>query len=169
MLAEISRNLPDAAPPPGLGFVLATSAVGAGAGALFQTRIGPRWINSGLVIAVPNGLAGFPGLLRYAGLQLDAAKFGPFQLLQCLDDPAVAFLVFPDPPRASLYAPEHVAQACADESFERTQTALLVIATLRPGQGLTLNLRAPVLLETRRRVAVQHIMLDGEYPIRYSP
>ena len=29
MLAEISRNLPDAAPPPGLGFVLATSAVGA--------------------------------------------------------------------------------------------------------------------------------------------
>lgn len=44
-----------------------------------------------------------------------------------------------------------------------------MIANARAESGVTLNLRAPILLETRRRTAAQHIMAEGEYPIRHVP
>jgi flagellar assembly factor FliW len=166
MLAEISRRLPASPPPSNLRFA---RSGGEPAGKLHQTRVGPRWIESAQTIDMPVGLAGFPALRSFVGIQLDRVRFGPLQLLQSLEDPRVAFLVFPDPPGESLYARDHVANACADEGFALADTAVLIIANARAESGITLNLRAPILLETRARSAVQHIMAEGEYPIRYVP
>jgi flagellar assembly factor FliW len=168
MLAEISRRLPSAPPPPNLGFAR-EPALADPRDNVFQTRVGPRWIDPALVIDMPGGLAGFPALRSFAGIQLERARFGPLNLLQSLEDPRVAFLVFPDAPGASLYVHAHVLAACADEGFEPAATAVLVIANARAESGVTLNLRAPILLETRRRTAAQHIIAEGEYPIRHVP
>ncbi len=168
MLAEISLRLPSAPPPPNLGFAPEREAVPAREN-VFSTRVGPRWIDPALVIDMPGGLAGFPALRSFAGIQLDRARFGPFNLLQSLEDPRVAFLVFADVPGASLYARAHLDAACADEGFEPSATAVLVIANARAERGVSLNLRAPILLETRLRTAAQHIMAEGDYPIRHVP
>lgn len=94
MLAEISRRLPSAPPPPNLGFAR-EPALADPRDNVFQTRVGPRWIDPALVIDMPGGLAGFPALRSFAGIQLERARFGPLNLLQSLEDPRVAFLVFP--------------------------------------------------------------------------
>jgi len=166
MLAEISRRLPASPPPSNLGFA---RTGGEPVGKLYRTRVGPLWIEPAQVIDMPVGLAGFPALRSFVGLQLERARFGPLQLLQSLEDPRVAFLVFPDPPGESLYARDHVASACVDEGFAVADTAVLIIANARAEHGVALNLRAPILLDTRARSAVQHIMAEGEYPIRYVP
>lgn len=168
MLAEVARRLPATSPSLNLGFARNTASAGPG-GSLHQTRVGPRWVDPGLVISMSAGLAGFPALRLFVGIQLERDRFGPFQLLQSLDDARVAFLVFPDASSESLYDPEHILAACADEGLSVGDTAVLVIANARVEQGISLNLRAPILLETTRRHAVQHIMTDGDYPIRYIP
>ena len=168
-LAEFIRDLPHAANAAG-------QAVYAGPGYLgphgqnFSSRLGPIVIDTEKIIAAPRGLFGFEALRQFVLLRLPAERFGPLGLLQCIEDTSSAFLFYADVPAASLYRPGDLEAACRDLAIDLHAAATLVLVAARPSPaGLTMNLRAPVIVDTAHRLAFQHILANGDYPVRFKP
>lgn len=118
-------------------------------------------------LSFPEGLPGFEGKTRFAIIQDE--QLAPFQWLQSLEDPYVGFLVVEPSVFTSDYAfdlPDAEAHALRlDESEQPLVLTILVV----PGdiKKMTANLRAPLIINQRRRVAKQVILPDERQPIKY--
>ena len=168
-LAEFVRDLPRGTGLLEPGF-FADPVYPGPRGQKLASRLGPIVVDTEKIVAAPRGLFGFEGLRQFVLLRLPAERFGPLGLLQCLDDANAAFLFHADIPSASLYRPGDLDAACQALAIAPSAAAALVLVTARPAPlGLTMNLRAPVLLDTACRIAVQHILANGEYPVRFKP
>ena len=116
----------------------------------------------------PKGLVGLPSLQRFVMLTLDES--GIFRCLQCVDDPACAFVVV-DPilARADYRVP---IDATAAEEIGLTDLAdavVLAIAVVPDDvTKMTVNLRGPLLINTRARTGLQLVHPDTEYGVRES-
>lgn len=120
------------------------------------------------VLELVRPLVGFPGLRRFALARLD--DDGTVCDLRSLESPAVSFVVVPP----HTFFPEYDA-----EIDEETASALgidapedaLVLVTVTLGAtaaDATANLRAPILVNHRTRLATQVIIDDPELPLKAS-
>lgn len=136
-------------------------------------RFGDIAIEECRVLTFPEGLPGFDRLRRFALVPHHAppGKGSPFIWLQSLDDGALAFLAmephqcFPD------YAPR-VPRAEMEElglTGPDARPRLYVLLTVPPGRplGITANLTAPVLLNTRGRLGRQVVLKTDQYGLRH--
>jgi flagellar assembly factor FliW len=120
------------------------------------------------VIAVPDGLVGFPQSRRF--LLVSNKEGSPFRWLQSLDVPELAFLLA-DPGGFGLsYNPEFpdwVAGALALEAD--TPALMFTTAAIPPGapRDLTLNLAAPIVINALTRTGMQVVLDDPAYTMRY--
>ncbi|NIR61560.1 MAG: flagellar assembly protein FliW [Gammaproteobacteria bacterium] len=53
----------------------------------------------------------------------------------------------------------------------RARASFLLIVTIRAnetgeGIGMSVNLRAPIVLDSEQRIARQHVLSNGDYPVR---
>lgn len=168
-LAEFIRDLPHAAGASDPA-VYADPGYSGPHGRNLTSRLGPIVIDTEKIIAAPRGLFGFEALRQFVLLRLPAARFGPLGLLQCIEDTSSAFLFYADAPTASLYRPGDLEAACRELEIDLDAAATLVLVTARPSPvGLTMNLRAPVIVDTAHRIAFQHILANGDYPVRFKP
>jgi flagellar assembly factor FliW len=125
------------------------------------TRFGELEVDPCRVITLPKGLIGFPPKQRF--ILIDHPHGGPFQWLQSLDDPALAFVVV-DP---LVYFPGYSVEIPDDEvALLRVRTAddaqILTTLTIRPDAGLvTANLLGPIVVGVESRLGAQ-LVLDGE-------
>ena len=157
MLAELVRSdpTPDAAFPKGRVIV---------------SRFGPIVVQPTTAISFPSGLLGFPGLRDYALASLPDERFNRFLVLQSLEDDGVAFLVQALDPDQGLIAAADLNEMCALLDVPREHLALLLIVSIRRHAEkavLTVNLRAPLVVNAQRRRGVQHVLSNGVYPIRH--
>lgn len=124
------------------------------------------------VITVSEPLAGFPGCHGYAmveHLRKDGRTSSSVFWLQAVEPPFHAFVVtdpwsvFPD------YAPE-ISHADAAElgldSFEDAQLFAILTVPRNPSD-ITVNLRAPIVVNTALRRAKQVVLLNDEYNTRH--
>lgn len=117
------------------------------------------------VIELVGPIAGFPEHRRFALVRLDDA--GVLSALRSLDDPGLRFLVVPPTPFFPDYAPE-VDDAWAQRLGLDTGDDALVLLIVTPGATAvesTVNLLAPVVVNTRTRAAAQ-VLLDGDLPLK---
>jgi flagellar assembly factor FliW len=127
----------------------------------------------GPVINFPQGLPGFPTATRFALLPLGDGPSG-LLVLQSADDPDLRFLVLPYRGQRLPLRRADVETACAALEVPAEHAAVLLVVTRGtcpgrhdgPGQ-LYVNLRAPVVLDTRRRLAVQHVLASPGYAVRH--
>ena len=114
------------------------------------------------------GLPGFPDAVRFTLVSWSGDS--PFSILTCLDteDGAPEFLVAPP----AVFFPDYVAEV-DDETAARVELVdpedalLLVIVNVADGpRQATANLRAPILVNTQTRQAVQAVLDDLEQPVR---
>ncbi|HET6151316.1 MAG TPA: flagellar assembly protein FliW [Marmoricola sp.] len=117
------------------------------------------------VIDLVRPLPGFPGLSRFALVQLD--EDGVLCQLRSLDQPSLRFLVIPPVAFFPDYAPE-----VADEELEalgiRSADEAIVLLVLNAGESLgttTANLMAPMVVNAVTRRASQVILDDPALPI----
>lgn len=118
-------------------------------------------------LLLPAGLPGFPELRAMRLERLPGA--GEFALLQAVEPDGPRFVVL------SLAEPEAVLGAAAvDEAAAALGTAradllFLLIVTLAgagPGREAYVNLRAPVVVDTRSRTTRQLVLADPRLPLR---
>ena len=124
-------------------------------------------------ILFPQGLPGFPAATRFA---LRPLANGPqsLLLLQSVDDPDLRFLVLPYMGDELPLRRCDLEAACAALGIAAEHAAVLLVVTRQPveaGHGaplrLFVNLRAPVVLDTLRRTAVQHVLPSPGYAFRF--
>lgn len=132
------------------------------------TRFGKIGIPEHQIITFPEGLIGFSGFKRY--LIIERQKDGPFQWLQSMDNPELAFLVT-DP---LLFYPGYKVELKGKEN------AILKLARAKEGKVLVLvvipqdssqiraNLLAPLVINTSRRLGKQVILEESGYPLQYQ-
>jgi flagellar assembly factor FliW len=132
------------------------------------TRFGMIETDDSRVILMKSGILGFDHLKRYSVLIQDPQN--PLCWLQSLDDGAVAFVVVDPIVIKPDYRP--AIDKAHRESLEVSQgqdIALLCIVTIRHEPfGVTVNLRAPLVINMDKRLGSQIVLEDEQYPIRYD-
>ncbi|MBM3316955.1 MAG: flagellar assembly protein FliW [Candidatus Eisenbacteria bacterium] len=118
------------------------------------------------VIHMPEGLLGFEDLRRFVLLDLEESR--PFAWLLSADDPEISFAVADPRHFRSGDYPLHLSAADEDQ-LDLTagdQPAVLVIAAVDASGRVTGNLRGPIVLNTRNRIARQLVTYGSSLPLR---
>ncbi|MBQ6408896.1 MAG: flagellar assembly protein FliW [Butyrivibrio sp.] len=134
------------------------------------TRIfGEVEIDDSKVISFPNGIIGFPDLKKFI-LMFDEEKgTDTIKWLQSIDEPSFAMpvmdplIVCPD------YKPE-VDRTTVDTIGELSNDDLLVLVTVTVPHDLkqmTVNLMGPFIINVKECKAVQTIVDNDEYPVKF--
>jgi len=149
--------------------VLETPAEG-GETFTLHTRFGAFEVDPALTIDMPQGPIGFTEMHRFVLLDVPNGDGGPFKLYQSLDDAGLTFVVVPLPEGSEAIEEADLAAACEAYCIVRENAAFLLIATIRPGidgkPETTVNLKAPIVLDTRNLVARQVVFSGERYPMR---
>ena len=136
-----------------------------------DTQFGPMTFRKDTILTFPNGLLGFGGVGDFALANLPDPALGNFKLMQSLDGSGLGFLVLP------LDAlPDHIHEDDLNAAFEalsidKDNGLVLLIITVRKtpeATKLTVNLRAPVIIDAATRRAYQYVSQNGAYPIQYE-
>jgi flagellar assembly factor FliW len=118
------------------------------------------------VLELVEPFPGFPAHRRFALVRLD--DDGLLCALRSLDDPALRFLVVPPAAFFDDYAPEINDEAARALGIDSADDVLPLVM-VNPGesaQSATVNLLAPVLVNTRTRRAGQVLLDDARLSLR---
>lgn len=128
---------------------------------------GPIDVREADVLSFQDGLYGFDTLRRF--VLIDIAPDSPCRYLQSLDDPDLSFIVVD--PWAVLpdYAPDVPDGELAHLGVDRPEDVLCLVIAVVPEdvQQMTVNLRAPLVINPKTRRARQVILIGDKYPIRH--
>lgn len=122
-------------------------------------------------IRFPQGLPGFPKA-RLFTLQETGSCPAPFLAMRSTEDPSLQFLVLPCADDALPIDRAELEAACDLHGLTVARVVVLLIVGSRSdgasasGHGLSVNRRAPILLDTDRAVGVQHVLDNPAYAIR---
>lgn len=132
-----------------------------------STRFGEIEVGPDDVIHFSQGILGFEALRDYALIMQDRAN--PFFFMQSLDDPDLTFVVI-DP----LWVRPDYKVRVREEDLEKIDAqeddavAVYAIVTVpKDPQEMTVNLVAPLLINSRTRLGLQHVQSDAPYQIRH--
>ncbi len=115
----------------------------------------------------PEGLLGFEDLHDFAFV--DAEEFRPFVWFLSIDDPDVGFAVAE--PYYFCSSPYDISLSEADETHlelnDGDSIAIFVVVTIRnQGREITGNLKGPIVLNTRTRLAKQLVVYGSAFSVR---
>jgi flagellar assembly factor FliW len=130
-------------------------------------RFGNIEINKDDIITVPEGILGFHGMKRY--VILDMAEDTPFKLFQAVDEPNLGFIII-DP---GLFKPDYkinirkedLYSLCAEDLNEIITFVIITIP--EDAYKITANLRGPLLINLKSRLAKQLVLTDDAYSTRH--
>jgi len=142
-----------------------------GAVRTFTTRFGEVELREDRLISFPQGLFGFRECTQFGLARLPNVDSTPLMLLQCTNQPGIAFLVA-DPSQLGLELEKSdIAEALEGTKMPEGDTQILTILTLYD-QGdsyyLTANLKAPVLVDTHNLTGMQFILSNKTYSTQHK-
>ena len=137
---------------------------------VIETRFGPMEFSSEQAIEMPRGVLGFAAH-RSFGLSYLPNKFiDQLMLLQSLTDADTSFLVLPINFDAGIIDEADLVSACEIMGVDPEDAAAVVIVTIRDIGGqpqISVNLRAPILLNSQSRQGWQYVLPNGKYSVRH--
>lgn len=134
-----------------------------------DTRFGDIEFQLENAIYMPRGMMGYGDFHDFGLANMPDPKLDQFKLLQCLVEPELSFIVAPLNQDADTIDMEDIAIACEALSMDVANAiVLLVVATrqIGPTVQISVNLRAPVILDGTNRTAYQHVLMNNRYPVR---
>lgn len=156
---------PSSAPPPGA----ASSQTGVDRPYALETRFGTIEVDPRSVVQFKSGLLGFNWATGFVVIDLDNPKHRQFRVLQCVTDPKLSFIAFPPSLDSALIARADIEAAAESVRFPTADLVVLLLVTVRRSDdstSLSVNLRAPVLIDSARFLGVQYVMPGDKYPVR---
>lgn len=138
---------------------------------VIESRFGALAVAAENALTFPKGLLGFEDYRAYALAELSERRYAQFRVLQCLDDHKLAFLVLPLDPEAGAVDRGDLAAACVNLDIPIEDLGMLLIVTIRRNADgapqVSANLRAPLLIDTARRLGAQYVFPSDGYPVRF--
>ena len=131
------------------------------------TRFGNISIDESRVIQMKGGMLGFERLKRYVLLIQDEKI--PFWWFQSIEDGSVAFVII-----NSLAVKPDYEPVVSDDEVKLLEIAspedavLFSVVTIRSDPfKVTANLRAPIVVNTKKMLAKQVVLLEPDYPVQH--
>ncbi len=136
---------------------------------LSTTRFGDIDIDEGRIIRMKDGMLGFEQLRRYVLIPQDRET--PFMWFQSVDDGSLAFVVihsFAVKPDYEPVISDDDVRILEIESLAQEDLVLLSVVTIRPDPfKVTVNLRAPIVVNSKKMLAKQIVLTEGDYEVQY--
>ena len=134
-----------------------------------ETRFGAITFGPKNTLHFPQGLIGLPQARRFGLSPIPDPRMGQFMILQSLDDFALSFLVLPLQIGPNSVTHEDAAEACAALAVPLADADFFTVVTLRKvetGLSVSINLRAPIIVDAKSHVGRQYVLANQNYPIR---
>jgi flagellar assembly factor FliW len=130
-------------------------------------RFGQLTIDDQDVITIPTGVLGFPEYTKFC--LVDAADDTLILWLQSLDNPEIAFAVLEPKVFKTDYAVRLSGAELRELKLENVnQSAVFSILTIPSDvTQMTANLKAPIVINLRERIAKQVVLQENEYSIKH--
>lgn len=134
------------------------------------SQFGTIQIAEDKIITMPAGMPGFPGTRRFIILEREETR--PFFWYQCVDKPGLALAIM----NPHVFKPDYsvdlkpVLKGMSWEADGEESLELYVIVNASEGapEKITANLIGPLVINTRKREAVQMVICDSPYSLRHS-
>ncbi len=131
------------------------------------SRFGEIDVDESKIIDMRGGILGFEHLKKYIVHMQDEQN--PFWWFQSLDDGKVAFVVI------NPFIAKHGYEPIIDDNdtklleIENAEHVVLlaIVTILQNPFSVSVNLRAPIVVNTEKKIAKQVILEDQTYPVRY--
>lgn len=132
------------------------------------TRFGEVGVDENRIIHMQGGILGFEHLKNYVILVHNEGT--PFLWFQSVDDGTIAFVVInPQLIKADYEPLINDAEVGRLEIGDARDVVLMAIVTIRSIPFMvTANLRAPIVINAKQRLAAQVVLDDQELPIQYD-
>lgn len=153
--------------------VMETPEAGAapGEGIDIDTRFGPITFDQSNTFDMPHGMLGFSDRRSFGLANLSAERYGHFMLLQSLEDAELSFLVLPLAVAPDMIAEADLREACEALGYDVENAIVMLIATARKDDSgsvtLSVNLRAPIIIDAQNQTGRQYVLNNVAYPIRH--
>lgn len=135
-----------------------------------DTRFGRVTIYRTNPLVFPNGMLGIPDRFEYCLTTFPNEKLARFKLLQSLDATDLSFITLPIDIDNAIVDRADIEAACRDLALNMQQITLLLVVTVHragPQVRLSVNARAPIFVDTTRRIATQHVFHTNKYAIQH--
>jgi flagellar assembly factor FliW len=135
-----------------------------------QSRFGEITVDSSKALAFPRGLLGMPDKAHFALANFPDAKMQQFTLLQSLDDPKLSFITLPIAMENRIIAAADIRTVCLDLQISDVNLAMLLIVSVHrhPAEvKLSVNARAPIFIDTARKLAIQYVFQNDNYKVQH--
>lgn len=150
---------------------LASVSAGDAEAFILESRFGTLEIMPENRLELPHGLLGFAEFHDFALATLPDGRHPQFRVLQCLSTPELSFLVAPLNIESGAIDETDLKESCATLGITRERLAILLIVTVRrneDGAHVSVNMRAPLFVDTSRSTARQYVMPNNKYSIRHA-
>jgi flagellar assembly factor FliW len=130
------------------------------------SRFGEIEVDDAKILHFPEGIIGFPDFKRVA--LLDHQPGSPFRWLQGVDQPALAFVVIDPLALVPDYPLDALREMIAREDGRPKDIAVAAITTVpEPPAPITVNLAAPIVIDSDSRSGAQVILSDPRFKTRH--
>lgn len=134
---------------------------------LKTTRFGELNVPAAQVFTFKDGILGFPNYHEYAVLENQSG--GPFEWLQCVQEPSLAFVIanplqFKPDYRIKIKPWELEPVELTDPSEGRVAVILVIP---KDTMKMTANLQGPIVFNIEKQLARQLVLVGDEYTTKY--
>jgi len=132
-----------------------------------STRFGELDADENAIFTFPMGLLGFGKLRRF--IVLDHREDSPFKWLQSVEDPDLAFIIT-DPlyfKRDFHIAVRRQEVGVIEPENEEDLVVSVIMTVPADPQQMSANLLAPLIFNMSNRKAMQYVLTDSRYPVKY--
>lgn len=136
-----------------------------------KTRFGVIEFNLNQALTFPKAIPGFVGYQLFGLAMIPSETQSSFMLLQALAPDDLSFIVLPYDPAAGLIDAKDIADAQEHLGIVPADCAVMLIATFRRmGNSFetSVNMRAPLFIDTANRLAWQYILPNDRYDVRHT-
>jgi flagellar assembly factor FliW len=134
-----------------------------------ETRFGDIEFQLQNAIFMPRGMLGYADYHEFGLANMPDPKLDQFKLYQSLEEASLSFIVAPLNPGSETIEVDDIAAACETLSVDPANAVVLLVVSTRqigPTTQISVNLRAPIILDGTNQNAYQHVLMNNRYPVR---
>lgn len=137
---------------------------------IIDTRFGKIELQRQAAFSFPRGLLGMAEKKEFFITEFPSEKLARFKLLQSLDDYGLAFITLPVAFHNDIIASEDLQSACQELGIHLESLIILMVVSVHRSPArvsLSINARAPLLIDSRMRLAAQYVFMNDKYQVQH--